>query len=69
MLNTGFSLQLRRVCVSVCSCELVTSLATDELISAVLHQVQDPLVLSEDALPRWVAFSVQVRQVPAKTQV
>lgn len=49
-------------------CGLLTSLATDELISAVLHELQDPLVLGVDALPRWVAWSVQVRQVPARAQ-
>lgn len=72
MLNRGFSLScVKRVRsnVWVWLCELFTSLATDEVISAVFHQLQDPLVLGVDALPCWVAWSVQVRQVPgyAKT--
>lgn len=57
--------QLSRVYVL---CESVTSLATDELVSAVLHQLQDPLVLSVDALPCWVAWSVQVREVPTRAK-
>lgn len=48
-----------------CVCgALVTSLATDELIPTVLHQLQDPFVLSIDALPRGVSRGVQVREVP-----
>lgn len=46
----------------------VTSLAADELVSAVLHQLQDPLVLSVDTLPRRVAWSMQVREVPTRAK-
>lgn len=70
-LNRGFSLScVKRVSSNVCVwlCELFTSLATDEVVSAVLHQLQDPLVLSVDALPRWVTWSMQVRQVPTRAK-
>lgn len=43
-----------------------TSLATEELIPAVLHQLQDPLMLSINALPGWVTRGVQVWQVPGQ---
>lgn len=45
----------------------VTFLTSDELIPAVLHQLQDPFVLSVDALPCWIPWSVQVRQVSTCT--
>lgn len=43
-----------------------TSLAAEELVPAVLHQLQDPLVLGVDALPRRVTGGVQVGQVPTQ---
>ena len=55
------------VCAHVRACfkSPVTSLVIDELVSAVLQELQDPLVLGVDALPRWVPGGVEVRQIPA----